>query len=270
MSGNVTMREVYLRLHGKPELRGRVRAGVFAKTLSALVRAAEAADASANGGKRHELVISKLEAASAAATMTEVPVSKKHKAASSIDVLGRCVEAVNDGRFDIARRYPECVAQLRKLALGSENAYAHGELVINDHKPVRIDQFFYRQAEEAARPEEERGHAPQWFKGMAIGAFDGKILEVDIRGAVPKVKLVLTAGSKEVDCICPNMDSEQLRNVLDRRVRLEGNAYYDGKSGLPARIEILHAKTVKEEADLRPWRGSFEPFMPEIWEGGDD
>lgn len=267
MNSDLKKREVYFRLHGQPDMVGRVRAGVFAKKLGELVRAAEAADRSTNSGKRHDLVISKLEAASASATMTEVRVSKKQTAGSGIGVLAMCAEAVTEGKFAVARKYPECVTQLRKLAHGSESIYAHGELIIDGHTPVRIDQFFYKQAEEAARPEDEQVHAPQWFKGMATGSFDGKILEVDLRGKLPKVKLVLTAGEKEIDCVCPSMDSEQLRNVLDRRVRLEGRAYYDGTSGIPARIEIMDITAVKEGADLRRWKGAFEPFMPEVWEG---
>lgn len=265
MRESLEPRDVYLRLHGKPEFNGRVRASVFAAKLAALARASDAADLSRNGGKRHELLISKLEAASASATLTEMRVSSKYPAGSALPILAQCAEAIRDGQFAVARRYPECAAQLRNLARGSEDTYSHGELAFSGIPPLRIDQFFFKQAVEATR--EESSAAARWFKGVATGTFDGKVLEVDLRGSVPKVKLVLTAGGKEIDCVCPTIGVDEIRGILDRRVRLDGDAYYDGKSGLPARITIRSAVPTKEAADFRRWKGAFDPFHPTSWEG---
>ena len=111
--------------------------------------------------------------------------------------------------------------------------------------------------------------APTWFEGTACGSFDGEVRAVDLRGALPEIKLILSAGGKEIDCVCRNIDIETIRTALNRRVRISGLAIYDGKSGLPRRIEASELEIVQGAPDFARWKGAFEPFEIEPWEEDD-
>lgn len=106
-----------------------------------------------------------------------------------------------------------------------------------------------------------------WFSGAAIGTFDGFLHFVDLRGALPEIKLTLSAGGKQIDCVCRDDDVETIRGSLNKRVRITGRAIYDGRSGLPRRVEVISIAPVGEPADFTKWRGSFEPFTAPEWPG---
>ena len=127
--------------------------------------------------------------------------------------------------------------------------------------------FFLNRATEASTALAEDAERQSWFKGSAVGTFDGEIKEADLRGSIPKVIIRLTAGNKDIDCVCPGLSVDDIKSVLNQRVRLTGTAYYDGDSGLPIRIEVTSIPIpIKRAVDFTRWRGSFETFAPE-WDG---
>jgi hypothetical protein len=259
--------QVEFRIIGKPELKNRVLGSVFARKLGVLIRAMGAADKTANGGKRFDYVIIDMKATSASATLSEQRVSKIMPQDSSVHAFGECLLSVNSGNFAAARRHPECALYLRALAVDVEDTFSHAELTVNGFQPVIVDKFFLNRASEAIAAEAS-AEIPTWFKGSAVGTFDGQIKETDLRGSIPKVIIRLTAGGKDIDCVCPGLTVEDIRSVLDKRVRMTGSAFYDGKSGLPVRIEVTSVPVlVKQPADFTRWRGAFEPFDPELWSG---
>ena len=137
---------------------------------------------------------------------------------------------------------------------------------------IRIDSFLSQRATEAARGEApDHAGAPveplKWFRGLVEGRFDGELQEVDLRGSVPQCALVVGPGH-QIDCIFRDADLPQIGTALTSRarVRLTGRAIYDGRSGLPARLEIRDIEIVNADVDFLKWRGSFEPFSPEEWE----
>lgn len=110
-----------------------------------------------------------------------------------------------------------------------------------------------------------------WFKGAAHGTFQGVVKAVDLRGARPEIKLVLSAGGKELDCVFRPEHLDGVKHSLERLVRVRGLAHYDGRSGLPRRIDIADIEPVRPARDFTHWRGAYEPFEPDLWEGeGDD
>lgn len=111
---------------------------------------------------------------------------------------------------------------------------------------------------------------PKLFTGFAYGSFDGRILEVDLRGEVPQVMLILSAGGREIKCSCPGLSADDIRAVLNRRVNVNGRAFYDGSSGLPAKIEVSHLPTIVETGDFTKWKGAFSNIEPSEWSGEDD
>jgi hypothetical protein len=263
-------RHVKFRVVGTQSFNDRVLAAVFARKLALLIRAMEAADRSANGGKRFEYVITNLTAASpATATLAEQQIGKHAPQFSSVDTFGRCAQAINAGDESFARRHIECATYLAAVAKDAEKSFDHSELTVNGYAAIRIDQFFFNRAKEIVGAK-EREEKPTWFRGEAIGTFDGEILEVDLRGDIPKVILRLTSGGKEIDCVCPGLDVEDIRKVLDRRVEVTGRAFYDGRSGLPARIELTRVPTpVRTGVDFSRWKGALGHDGVAEW-GGDD
>lgn len=263
-------RHVKFRVVGTQSFNDRVLAAVFARKLALLIKAMEAADRSANGGKRFEYVITNLTAASpATATLAEQRIGKQVPYFSSVDTFAQCARAINSGDENLARRHIECATYLAAIAKDAERSFDHGELTVNGYTAIRIDQFFSERAKEIIRGK-ARVERAAWFRGEAIGTFDGEILEVDLRGDVPKVILRLTSGGKEIDCVCPGLGVEDIRKVLDRRVEVTGRAFYDGHSGLPVRIELTSVpKTVRTGVDFSRWKGSLGRDGFAEW-GGDD
>jgi len=111
-------------------------------------------------------------------------------------------------------------------------------------------------------------HERTWFAGHVYGSFVGIVRAVDLRGALPEIKLIL-AGGKQIDCVCTQDHIEQIRGALNRRVRIEGNAIYDGKSGLPRRVEVRDISSPIMPSDFAKWCGAFEPFEIDPWEDGE-
>jgi hypothetical protein len=101
----------------------------------------------------------------------------------------------------------------------------------------------------------------RWFRGVCIGSLDGSL---HLRGA--DVVLRLTAGGREIPCQVPCGLEADISGVFGQRVRVTGEMHYDGKSGLPKRVDIIEIPhVIKVDADLARWRGAFKPFDIEPW-----
>ena len=79
---------------------------------------------------------------------------------------------------------------------------------------------------------------PKFYVGAAIGSFTGVIQAVDLKGDAPEVRLVLSAGEKSINCVLFGMDLDEVRAALGNKVSVTGRAIYEGRTGLPSRIEI--------------------------------
>lgn len=267
--------QVVFRIHGVPGDGDVVPGLVFATRLAALVRALREADRAANGILTHDYRIAKLKSSTPTVILAEYRRAK-HSARlderSGIQAFDDCVGAIAAGERDRALTFGRCARQVSALARGSEKQFGYGEVWTGAEKVIRIDPFLAERAEAVVHPEKskavtERG---KWFKGIAVGSFDGYIKAVDLRGALPQVKLVLSAGQKEIDCILRGAPVAQLKEILDQRVRIEGRALYDGKSGLPRRIEAISVSPIKAAGDFTRWRGAFAAFEPPEWVGDDE
>src|SRR5207249_2880555 len=174
-----------------------------------------------------------------------------------------------EGSVERARSFGRCPVYVSQLAKGSGRRFGYAELWTHDESPFRVDEFLLEQTEAVIRPpryQPQLDTSQRWYKGVAHGAFEGEVKEVDLRGALPEVKLILTAGGKELDCVFRDVDVERIRETLNRRVRVEGTAFYDGSSGLPRRVEVSSIYSVEKPGDFTRWKGSFEAFVPPEWE----
>ncbi|SRR5579883_128808 len=263
--------QVALKMHGTRRPTGtseRVPAATFAHKLILLVRALKAADRAVNDGTQtHDYTIATLKTSSPLAILQEEPIVRRRRVlygASGTEAFDACLAAINAGNTDLVDRYGKCPEYISKLAEGSGRQFGYGELWVNQQHLVRVDSLLVEQAKAVARsPSIAKPAQQKWFKGTVRGTFDGYVKEVDLRGALPEVKLVLTGTTQEIDCILRGFEVEQIREVLNRRVRVEGDVLYDGRSGLPRRISVNSIKPAREDVDFSKWRGAFEPFVSE-------
>lgn len=260
------------RIHGPDTARDdQISASHFANKLGTLVRALKEADRRINGALLHDYKIVKLESSSPTVTLLETPGPKFESgilAQSGIKGFEDCADAVLAGERDRALKYGKCADYIRKLAGGAQKTYGYAEVWTRTERIFRVDEFLSEQTAAVLHPEIVRPvkDGTEWFKGIVDASFDGAIKAVDLRGELPEIKLILTAGGKQLDCVCRAEDKEIIRTNLDSRVRVYGSAYYDGKSGLPRRIEVRDIEPITGDVDFSVWRGAFEPFEPLDWE----
>ncbi len=259
--------QIVFRVHG-PRDDERVRASVFAQKLGALVQALKAADRAVHHGKTvHEYEIAKLQSSEPTAILSEVHIPKfagqLDVKQSGIDAFGDCATAVIAGDRERAQRYGKCPGYLAKLGQGASKKFGYAEVWTSPENIIRVDPFLLERATTVLGIEKKGAltvpEGQRWFRGAAHGSFDGTILAVDLRGARPELKLILSAGEKQIDCIARDDHIEEIRAALKRRVRVFGKAIYDGRSGLPRRIEIADIKQIRTEVDFSRWKGSFTP-----------
>jgi hypothetical protein len=263
-----TKRHLSFVVHGQDGLNNRVLASVFAVKLATLVRGLKSADRQANGAVIHDYVISDLRISSAAVALDEVIASlKAPELQSGVGAYSDCVGALTHSDFRKAMQYRATVDSVRLLSKGAGKSFAHAELTVGDDV-FRIDDFLEGQATRAKQLLEDEERSVKYFTGTTEASFDGEIQEVDLRGATPRVKLVLTAGDKvEIDSIMPGFSVDEIRAALKTRAWIDGQAVYSGETGLPVRFEIKKVTPIQPPtADFRRWRGSFSPFDIEEWE----
>lgn len=267
--------QVRLRVHGPRQDSEDVSAAVFAEKLGALVKALRAADYAVNGHVRHDYRIAKLSSSTPTAVLSEwsIPIRQKTTrnniaVSSGIAGFNSCVEAITQGDRMRALRYGRCATYVSKLSRGSKRRFGYAEVWTERDNIIRIDPFLNERAQAVISPPTEAPpiQKPEWFAGSTFGSFDGVVLEVDLRGALPEITLVLSAGGEEIDCVCRAEDIEKIRNALNHRVQVFGRAIYDGKSGLPRRLEVTDIQPISGVGDLTVWKGELEPFEPSIWE----
>jgi hypothetical protein len=260
-------------VHGPDVTTDEVAASVFAAKLMQLSSAITAADKAVNGDKKvHEYVIQKLHTSTPTAVLKERPYARQGSILShpsGMRAFKDCARAVSRGDRATALQYGFCARRIMRLASGSRRSFGYAELWM-DNEIVRVDSFLAEQASQMIEPEDvvmltAALPEPTWFSGTAHGSFDGEIKEADLRGALPEITLVLSAGGKEIGCVCRKDQIEDIRQALDKRAKVSGLAIYDGTSGLPRRIEVAEITVVKDMGDFLKWQGSFEPFEIEEW-----
>jgi hypothetical protein len=247
---------VTLTIHGLAADNGRVRADVFLEKFRALVNILKIADLSLNSRKSHNLIIEELSVSSARAMLREKVSVKKCVPDKGAPLVADLIGAIYAGEKHLDRFPEKLIESIAPLSKVSKN-FSHGEIEFGGNNIVRIDEYLANQTKRAI--DRLRGvddEKDKNFEGVAYGVFDGVLKELDSRGILVQGKLVLTAGSKEIECIFKRDDIPELRNNFDRRARVEGIAHYDGAELLPVRLDVKKIVPVKEDADLTRWRGA--------------
>ncbi len=238
-------------------------ARVFGNKLRQLVSVLEAADVLANGRLVHTYVLASMHMSEPTAVLAEIPINNDDTAnTSAIPVFNDAIESIKiqDSRIE---HFNSVVRKVTLLTSGVESNFGFAEIRTASPNVVRVDDFLRKRANTAKKTRDE-----PWFDGVAIGSFDGKLEYIDVRGALPQIKLTLTAGAKEIDCVCRREDIETLGPSLEKRVRIYGRAIYIGSSPLPIRVEVSSIEPVPQPGDFSRWKGSFRPFEIASWEHG--
>ena len=255
--------QIELKVHGlTSEDHGRVPARVFANKLKQLVSILEAADTLANGKLVHTYVLASMHMSEPTAVLAEVPIFEFGAIdfSSAIPTFNQAVESIKtqDSRSE---RFVDVARRIGLLTSGVESNFGFAEVRTADANVIRIDDFLRRRAAIV-----NKTHNEPWFSGTVFASFDGMLGYVDARGALPQIKLTLTPGGKEIDCICRREDIEALGDALTKRVRLFGRAIYAGYSPLPIRVEVSSIEPLPPPGNFSRWKGSFKAFEIEPWE----
>ena len=250
--------EATLSIHGLDMDARVVRADVFVQKLRDLLSAFKAADKLANGKSTHDYMLSKLYDGSAVATVRERP-RKRGVSQSSIACFERVATAVYNGdRHEVGALDPAIVRKIEKLSQGASERFSHAEISFADDKVIRIDDYLQHQAEDALLvPINAPVDEPQAYKGAAFGAFEGVLKEIDSRGTMLRGKLVLEPSSTEIDCVMNKDRVPEARESFDSRVTIKATAHYDGRSNLPARLDVHEIRAISQEGNLARWKGAF-------------
>lgn len=255
--------QIEFKVHGLTKAdHGRVPARVFANKLRQLVTALEAADAIANGDKTHDYLLARMHMSEPTAVLAEVLIDgRSTERGSAIPIFSDAIEGIKtqDSRIN---KLSSVVKKVSLLTSGVEKKFGFAEVRTAQDKIVRIDEFLRKRASIA-----KNDIASHWYSGAVMGTFDGILDYVDLRGSLPQIKLTLSAGEKEIDCIYQGGDIEALGNSLHKRVRVFGRAIYASNSPLPMRVEVSEVKTIHGSGDFTKWKGSFRPFIAETWDG---
>lgn len=248
--------QVRVSVYGLKRLADRVLASAFTAQVIAVVDALRVSDRNVNNGRAlYDYAIADLRPGSAIAVLSKVPVSRK-RGNDPINPFGSAMESVTKEDASFISSHQFFLPSVARIMKGVGHKFSHSDLEIPQFKPFRIDDFMARQVSRLSRKVANDGEP--YFRGVAIGSFDGVIEAVDIRGITPLVKLTLAAGRKEIDCICRGWTAAELGEVLGKRVWVEGRAHYDGMSGLPTRIEIIDNKIIKQAPDFLRWKNRFK------------
>ena len=254
-------RQIELKVHGlSPEDHGRVPARLFATKLNQLVSALEAADTVANGDATHDYVLANMHMSEPTALLKEVPRKDMDEGQSAIPVFNDAVEGIKTHDARVVR-LASVVRRVGLLTSGAETRFGFAEVRTADPSVIRIDDFLRRRAKSAR----DQGKG-SWFDGAVIGSFDGVLDYIDLRGALPQIKLTLSAGEKELDCVCRREDIDALGEALHHRVRVHGRAIYTSAHPLPMRMEVSSIEPIKQHPDFERWKGAFRPFALD-WDG---
>lgn len=262
-------RKLSFTIHGLPAQNDRVLASIFAQKLASVIRGLRSADTLANGSQIHDYVITELSGGSARVALDEVVSRHGLAMQSPVATYANCVDALSHSDFNKASTFGETVEKIASLTKGVGKNFSHAEIEIDDGRAFRVDNFLQQQASRATRLHKEAKRATRFFVGTTDATFDGEIQEVDLRGAIPQVKLIMSAGAREIDCILHGFTLDAIRAALKVRARFEGRAVYSGDSALPARLEIRKIVPLHGSNDFRRWRGSFSPFEVLDWEEND-
>jgi hypothetical protein len=211
---------------------------LFKKTFDGFFTALETTDRELQPkAKSSEFVISHL-----ALNSCEFGIAEKRKtfgqsSASAIEYFRRCAEGIYRSDYQTVVRHPRLTRAFIRIVKAVDPGF-HVLARFSDTE-LPIDEFFSRQVDRVGH-REERPQAGNWFLGSAMMSFEGRLDQIDYRGAVWTGDLMLPAGTTHIECVFDKSQGEDALNPFgNKNVCITGRAIYTGDSQLPERIEVL-------------------------------
>ncbi|HLX99612.1 MAG TPA: hypothetical protein VKR62_13000 [Roseiarcus sp.] len=239
---------------------GPIPAELFKKTFDAFLTALMVTDRELQPKARSsEFLISQL-----AVDPYEFGILEKRRAfgqttPSAIEFFRRCAEGVYRSDYQTVVRHPRVTRAFIRIVKALDPSFQ--VLAQFNDTELPIDDFFRRQVDRVGA-KDDAARTDNWFLGSAIMSFEGRLDEIDYRGAVWTGELMLPAGTTHIECVFDRSQGEDVLNPFgNKNVCITGRAIYTGDSQLPERIEVL---TIEERAHAHAAidiRGSLR-FMP--------
>jgi hypothetical protein len=246
---------------------GPIPAELFKKTFDAFLTALLVTDRELQPKARSsEFLISQLALAPYEFGILEKRRAFGQTSPSAIEFFRRCAEGIYRSDYQTVVRRPRVTRAFIRIVKALDPSF-HVLAQFNDGE-LPIDEFFRRQVDRVGL-KDDAGRADNWFLGSAIMSFEGRLDEIDYRGAVWTGELMLPAGTTHIECVFDKSQGEDALNPFgNKNVCITGRAIYTGDSQLPERIEVL---TIEERSHVRAAidiRGSLK-LMPLLDEDND-
>jgi hypothetical protein len=226
---------------------GPIPAELFKKTFDAFLTALQVTDRELQPKARSsEFFISQL-----ALNPYEFGILEKRKAhgqtgPSAIEFFRRCAEGIYRSDYQTVVRHPRLTRAFIRIVKALDPSFHMLAQFVDTELP--IDEFFGRQVDRVGAKDDPGGQADNWFLGSAMMSFEGRLDEIDYRGAVWTGDLMLPAGTTHIECVFDKSQGEDALNPFgNKNVCITGRAIYTGDSQLPERIEVI---SIEERAHV--------------------
>jgi hypothetical protein len=250
---------------------GPIPAELFKKTFDAFFVALQTTDRELQPKARSsEFLISQLALNPYEFGILEKRRSFGHDGPSAIEYFRRCAEGLYRSDYQTVVRHPRLTRAFIRIVKALDPRY--NVLAQFNESELPIDDFFGRQVDRVGVKDDPRTQANNWFLGSAIMSFEGRLDEIDYRGAVWTGDLMLPAGTTHVECVFDKSQGEDALNPFgNKNVCITGRAIYTGDSQLPERIEVLNIEERVPVAAAIDIRGSLRALsFPEKDDDRDD
>ncbi len=243
---------------------GPIPAQLFKKTFDGFFTALETTDRELQPKSRSsEFVISHLALNSCEFGITEKRRSSGQNTPSAVEFFRRCAEGIYRSDYQTVVRHPRLTRAFVRIVKALDPRF-HVLARFNDTE-LPIDDFFARQVDRVG-VRNGGSQADNWFLGSAMMSFEGRLDQIDYRGAVWTGDLMLPAGTTHIECVFDKSQGEDSLNPFgNKNVCITGRAIYTGDSQLPERIEVLDIEERAHVSSAIDIRGSLD--LAEFSEG---
>ena len=219
---------------------GPIPAELFKKTFDAFLTALQVTDRELQPKARSsEFLISQLALNPYEFGILEKRRSFGQNSPTAIEYFRRCAEGIYRSDYQTVVRHPRLTRAFIRIAKALDPSF-HVLAQFSDTE-LPVDDFFARQVDRVGVKDDPRAQADNWFLGSAMMSFEGRLDEIDYRGAVWTGDLMLPAGTTHVECVFDKSQGEDALNPFgNKSVCITGRAIYTGDSQLPERIEVIN------------------------------
>jgi hypothetical protein len=243
---------------------GPIPAQLFKKTFDAFFIALETTDRELQPkAKSSEFVISHLALNSCEFGILEKRRAFGQNSPSAVEFFRRCAEGIYRSDYQTVVRHPRLTRAFVRIVKALDPRF-HILARFNDTE-LPMDDFFARQVDRVGL-RDDRLPGDNWFLGSAMMSFEGRLDQIDYRGAVWTGELMLPAGTTHIVCVFDKSQGEDALNPFgNKNVCITGRAIYTGDSQLPERIEVLDIEERAHVSLAVDIRGSLD--LTEFLEG---